>query len=156
MAEYLVDVERYFHGPLDLLLHLVREKEIEVDKISLAKVADDYARYVESLRDLDVNAVGEYLVIAATLMLIKSRYLMPREIVDVEEDLGPDDELILQLIEYKRFRETAGELRGYLTVVPEARWIKHADNQNYFLSETLEHYEEHLPQLRAILAAADR
>jgi segregation and condensation protein A len=110
MAEYLVDVERYFHGPLDLLLHLVREKEIEVDKISLAKVADDYARHVESLLDLDVNAVGEYLVIAATLMLIKSRYLMPREVVDVEEDLGPDDELILQLIEYKRFRETAEDL----------------------------------------------
>ena len=58
MSEYLVDVERYFHGPLDLLLHLVREKEIEIDKISLAKVADDYARHVESLRDLDVNAVN--------------------------------------------------------------------------------------------------
>lgn len=110
MAEYLVDVERYFHGPLDLLLHLVREREIEIDKISLSKVADEYARHVESLRDLDVNAVGEYLVIAATLMLIKSRYLLPREAVDVEEDLGPDDELILQLIEYKRFRETAEDL----------------------------------------------
>jgi hypothetical protein len=54
----------------------------------------------------------------------------------------------------RRFRETAGELRGYLTVVPEARWIKHADHQNFFLSETLEHYEEHLPELRAILGAA--
>lgn len=53
------------------------------------------------------------------------------------------------------FRDTAGELRGYLTVVPEARWIKHADHQNFFFSETLEHYEDHLPELRAILAAAN-
>jgi mycothiol maleylpyruvate isomerase-like protein len=56
----------------------------------------------------------------------------------------------------RRFRETAGELRGYLTVVPEARWVKHADNQNWFVGETLEHYEEHRPGLRAILDAAGR
>lgn len=52
-----------------------------------------------------------------------------------------------------RFREVAGELRGYLTVVPEIRWIKHAGHQEYFLGETTEHYEEHLPDLRAILEA---
>lgn len=52
------------------------------------------------------------------------------------------------------FRSTAGELRGYLTVVPEVRWIKHASNQEYFFGETMEHYEEHLPQLRAVLDAA--
>jgi hypothetical protein len=54
----------------------------------------------------------------------------------------------------RRFRETAGELRGYLTVVPEIRWIKHADNQNWFFSETLEHYEDHERALLAILAGA--
>jgi hypothetical protein len=53
-----------------------------------------------------------------------------------------------------RFRDVAGELRGYLTVVPESRWIKHADHQNWFFGETTEHYEEHLPELRAILEAA--
>ena len=53
-----------------------------------------------------------------------------------------------------RFRDVAGELRGYLTVVPESRWIKHSDHQNWFFSETTEHYEEHLPELRAILEAA--
>ena len=54
------------------------------------------------------------------------------------------------------FRETSGELRGYLTVVPESRWIKHRDNQEFFFSETLEHYEDHEAELRAILAAAGR
>ena len=53
-----------------------------------------------------------------------------------------------------RFKEVSGELRGYLTVVPESRWIKHSDHQNWFFSETTEHYEEHLPELRAILEAA--
>jgi DinB superfamily len=53
-----------------------------------------------------------------------------------------------------RFREVAGELRGYLTVVPEVRWIKNADHQNWFFGETTEHYEAHLPELRAILEAA--
>jgi DinB superfamily len=63
----------------------------------------------------------------------------------------------LPIAEVRRlFRETGGELRGYLTVVPEARWIKHADHQNWFFGETLEHYEEHEPELRAILAAAGR
>jgi hypothetical protein len=56
----------------------------------------------------------------------------------------------------RRFREAPGELRGYLTVVPETRWIKHAKHQASFVGETLEHYEEHLPELRAILAAAGR
>ena len=61
----------------------------------------------------------------------------------------------LPLDEVRRlFRQTAGELRGYLTVVPEARWIKHADRQNWFLSETLEHYEDHRKELQAILEAA--
>jgi len=54
----------------------------------------------------------------------------------------------------ERFRTTAGELRGYLTVVPESRWIKHADNQNWFFSETIEHYEDHAGDLSAVLAAA--
>ena len=63
----------------------------------------------------------------------------------------------LPMAEVRRlFHETAGELRGYLTVVPESRWIKHADHQNFFFSETLEHYEDHESELRAVLAAAGR
>jgi hypothetical protein len=63
----------------------------------------------------------------------------------------------LPIAEVRRlFRETAGELRGYLTVVPESRWIKHADHQNWFFEETIEHYEDHESELRAILAAAGR
>ena len=90
-----------------------------------------------------------------------------KERLDAEWDIpGEGDRMNAEAIERframpigevrRQFRETAGELRGYLTVVPESRWIKHADHQNWFFGETLEHYEEHLPQLRAILAAAER
>ena len=75
MTEYLVTLDRFYRGPLDLLLHLVREKEVEITRVSLAKLADDYANYVESLKDLDVNQAGEYLVLASTLMMMKSRVL---------------------------------------------------------------------------------
>ena len=108
MREYLVSLDRMYHGPLDLLLHLVREKEVEINRISLANLAEDYERHIAALENLDVNEIGEYLVLAATLILIKSRSLLPASEIDIEEDLGPDDELIQQLIAYKRFRE-AGE-----------------------------------------------
>jgi hypothetical protein len=76
---------------------------------------------------------------------------------DRMNDEGLERFRALPIEEVRRlFRETAGELRGYLTVVPEVRWIKHADHQNWFLGETQEHYEEHLPELRAILEAAGR
>jgi mycothiol maleylpyruvate isomerase-like protein len=74
---------------------------------------------------------------------------------DRMNDEGVERFRSMPIAEVRRlFRETAGELRGYLTVVPEARWIKHADHQNWFFSETTEHYEEHLPELQAILDAA--
>jgi hypothetical protein len=88
-----------------------------------------------------------------------------KERLDAEWDVpGAGDRMNAQLLEQframpltevrDRFRTVAGELRGYLTVVPEARWIKHSDHQNWFFDETTAHYEEHLPDLRAILEAA--
>ncbi len=88
-----------------------------------------------------------------------------KERLDAEWDIpGAGDRMNAEYLERFRampidevratFREVAGELRGYLTVVPESRWIKHADHQNWFFSETTEHYEEHLPELQAILDAA--
>ena len=91
-----------------------------------------------------------------------------RERLAAEWDASPDagDRINAEAIERframpldevrRRFRETAGELRGYLTVVPEVRWIKRADHQEWFLGETIDHYEDHLADLRAILEAARR
>lgn len=108
--EYRICLERVFEGPMDLLLHLVREQEVEIQQVRLALVIDGYFRYLEQLKELDIEVAGEFLVMAATLMSIKSRSLLPREAVLVEDELDPEDELIQRLLEYRRFRGAADDL----------------------------------------------
>ncbi|MEM6671261.1 MAG: segregation/condensation protein A [Planctomycetota bacterium] len=108
--EFTVRLEEVFQGPLDLLLHLVKEQELAIQDVRLANVAQAYMEHVRALRDLDIELAGEYLVIAATLMAIKSRSLLPREEVELEDDLDPQDELIQRLIEYRRFKGAADDL----------------------------------------------
>jgi segregation and condensation protein A len=102
-----------FEGPLDLLLYLVKKNHINIYDIPIAKIADEYMYYLELMRSLDLNIAGEFLVVAATLMQMKSRMLLP----DLEEK-GLDEvleeekqDLINQLIEYEKFKEIAEELR---------------------------------------------
>ena len=103
--DFTVSLEEVFQGPLDLLLHLVKEQEVEIQDIRLADVAKSYMDHVQALKGLDIEVAGEYLVIAATLMAIKSRSLLPREEVELEDDLDPQDELIQRLIEFALMRE---------------------------------------------------
>lgn len=107
---YTVKLET-FSGPLDLLLHLIKQEEVEIHQISLTTICDRYLDYLKQLKDLDVNVSSEFLVVAATLMLIKSRSLLPHEDeVDLEEELDPEDELIQQLLEYKQFKVASRDL----------------------------------------------
>lgn len=108
--EYTVFLERVFEGPMDLLLHLVREQEVEIQDVEIARVIDGYFEYLQHLEQLDIEVAGEFLVMAATLMSIKSRSLLPREEVELEDELDPQDELIQRLIEYRRFRGAADDL----------------------------------------------
>ncbi len=108
--DFTVSLEEVFQGPLDLLLHLVKEQEVEIQDIRLADVAKSYMDHVQALKGLDIEVAGEYLVIAATLMAIKSRSLLPREEVELEDDLDPQDELIQRLIEYRRFKGASDDL----------------------------------------------
>ncbi len=97
-------------------------------------------------------AVGES---SPTMERIEAQWASAPEVGDAMNQAGLDRFRGMTMDEVRAaFRTTAGELRGYLTVVPEARWIKHAAHQEYFFGETMEHYEEHLRELRAILAAA--
>ncbi len=107
---YTVRLDRVFQGPMDLLLHLVREQEVEIHEVEISRVIEGYLEYLRAMRDLDIELAGDFLVIAATLMAIKSRSLLPRESVDLEEGLDPKDELIERLIEYRRFRGVSEEL----------------------------------------------
>ena len=95
---------------MDLLLHLVKEQEVEIQEVRLANIASSYMKHVQALTDLDIEVAGEFLVIAATLMAIKSRSLLPKEEVELEDELDPHDELIQRLIEYRRFKGASDDL----------------------------------------------
>jgi len=103
-------VQEKFEGPLELLLHLIEKEELAVSEISLAKVTDDYIRYVRSLEKIDPEELAEFLVVAAELMLIKSRSLLPQLVLFPEEELSIE-ELEKRLEEYKRVRSLVRELK---------------------------------------------
>jgi segregation and condensation protein A len=102
-----------FEGPLDLLLYLVKKDHLNIYDIPIAKVTEQYLSYLELMKSLDLNIAGEFLVMAATLMQIKSKMLLPPDpsTVEQEEELDPREELVKQLLEYERFKEIAQELR---------------------------------------------
>jgi segregation and condensation protein A len=100
-----------FEGPLDLLLHLIKRNEVEIADIPIAPITDQYLAAIEQLDDLNLDSAGEYVLMAATLMLIKSRMLLPRDPAEVDEgDEDPRAELVQQLLEYQRYREAALQL----------------------------------------------
>jgi len=100
-----------FEGPLDLLLHLIRINEVEITDIPIARIGEQYLEYLTLLRELDLEVVGEHLVMASTLAWIKSQMLLPAERVDEDgEEIDPRAELIARLLDYQRFKEVAAEL----------------------------------------------
>ena len=97
-----------FEGPLDLLLHLVKKNEVDLSDLPVATITDQYIAYLDLLQQLDLDMAGEYLVMAATLLHLKSRLLLPaEEAADEESGEDPRAELARQLLEYQRFREAA-------------------------------------------------
>lgn len=100
-----------FEGPLDLLLHLVKKNEVELTDVPTAAITEQYLGYLDMMQELQLDVAGEYLVMAATLLLIKSRTLLPPSEEDLEdEELDPRANLVRQLLEYQRYREAALEL----------------------------------------------
>jgi segregation and condensation protein A len=110
-SAFTVHLERVFQGPLDLLLQLVRDKELEIHVVSLVEVCDAFCKHVRGMEHVDVDEAADYLVIAATLLAIKSRSLLPQEEIAAEEELfDPGAELVQQLLAYKELRRAADEL----------------------------------------------
>ena len=100
-----------FEGPLDLLLHLIRQNEVDITDIPIASIAEQYLVYIDLMHEVNLDVAAEYLVMAATLALIKSRMLLPAEDGEEEEDgLDPRAELVMRLLEYQRFKEVADAL----------------------------------------------
>ena len=99
-----------FEGPLDLLLHLIRLNEIDIYDIPIASITDQYIEYLEMMRELDLELASEFLLMAATLMEIKSRMLLPAGPDEEEMEEDPRFELLEQILEYKKFKELSGNL----------------------------------------------
>ena len=100
-----------FEGPLDLLLYLIKKNDIDICDIPIANITEQYMEYIEMMKLLDLEVVGEFLVMAATLMQIKSRMLLPPDPVEEQEEEDPRDELVKRLQEYKIFKEIAEDLK---------------------------------------------
>lgn len=109
-----------FEGPFDLLLHLIKEDKIDIYDIPISQITSRYLEYIELMKELNLEVAGEFLVMAATLIHIKSRMLLPPdEEVPQEEQEDPRTELVQKLIEYQKYKEAANELR-----TREEEWIK--------------------------------
>jgi len=114
MTEYKVKFD-VFEGPLDLLLYLIKKEEVDIYEVNLTQLATQFIEYIDVMRMLDLEIAGEFLVMASTLMYIKSRELLPVEqqvTAEGEEDIeDPRWELIRQLVEYKKFKDAAAQLQ---------------------------------------------
>ncbi len=110
---YQVRIEN-FEGPLDLLLHLIKKNEINIYDIPVALIANQYLEYIEAMKNLNLNVAGDFLVMAATLLQIKSKMLLPPDEAVQDEEDGPDprEELVRRLLEYKAYKEAARQLDG--------------------------------------------
>ena len=110
--KYQIKLEN-FEGPLDLLLHLIEKNEIDIYDIPIAKITDQYITYIRDIEQLDLDSASEFLVLAATLLAIKAKMLLPKPIKLLEEvEKDPREELVARLLEYKKFKEAAGLLKG--------------------------------------------
>jgi len=111
-ADYRVDLSIY-NGPLDLLLHLIREREVDIHEIPITEITEQFLSHLEVVKRIDVERAGDFLLMAATLMLIKSRMLLPRAEAgedELDEELDPRTDLVNQLLEYKAFKDRARAL----------------------------------------------
>lgn len=114
--DYKVDLD-IFEGPLDLLLHLINKDELDIYNIPIGRITEQYMAWLDIMRMLDINVVGEFVVMATTLMIIKSRMLLPLEdrsdeLEEVEE-IDPRLDLVRQLVEYKKFKDISATLGTY-------------------------------------------
>lgn len=103
-----------FEGPLDLLLHLIKSSEVDIYNIPIAEITDQYIFYLKAMEELDLEIASEFLVMASTLLEIKSKMLLPKTSITGDEesaDIDPRQELVQKLVEYKKYKEFAGMLR---------------------------------------------
>lgn len=127
LPDYPVKLDN-FEGPLDLLLHLIKKHEVDIYEIPIVLITDQYLGYLDMMQELNLDVAGEFLVMAATLIHIKSRTLVPRleteELAEDEED--PRDALVRRLLEHQKFK-AAAELLHERETIRSAQWTRSDD-----------------------------
>ena len=127
--EYKVSLE-VFEGPLDLLLYLIKKDEVDIYDIPIGRITTQYMEYLELMKILNLEIAGDFIVMAATLMVIKSRLLLPDEArgpVEEDDEDDPRWDLVRQLVEYKKFKDAAGFL-GHLEEVQENVFLREGEH----------------------------
>ena len=160
--EYSVKIDA-FEGPLDLLLHLINRYEIDIYDIPMAQITEQYLLFIHTMQELELDVASEYLVMAATLLAIKSKMLLPKTEDTLNDELGygndeleedPREELIQRLLEYRKFKEAANQLKEYekdrsllytrppgnlAQFIPEQREVPISDVSLYDMLGALQH-----------------
>ena len=144
-----------FEGPLDLLLHLIKETKVDIHEVKISEITEQYLSYIKAMENLHLEIASEYLVMAANLMLIKSKKLLPKEEVEIEDDYeaDPEAELRRRLIEYQLYKESLDafrrmeEARGQYYTKPAIDFSAYIDdrlvlNVNYDTSELILAFEK--------------
>ena len=128
-----------FEGPLDLLLHLIKEDNIDIYNISIDKITKDYLDYINKMEELNINVASSYLVMAAELMEIKSKSLLPSVKKDNEEEEEEEvsrEKLINKLIEYKKYKEVTSSFKD-LEKIRKEIYIKAPENIKNYIDEKI-------------------
>ena len=140
MEEFKVTIEN-FDGPLDLMLHLIKEKELDLFDLDVNELTDQYISYLNAMSDLHLEIASEYLVELAELIEYKSKKLLPRDTSELETEEDPKDRLVRRLLEYQQFKEVSVQLnalfeeRQLLMTKPQSleaeQWMKNTDDLHY-------------------------
>ena len=140
MEEFKVTIEN-FDGPLDLMLHLIKEKELDLFDLDVNVLTDQYIAYLNAMNELHLEIASEYLVELAELIEYKSKKLLPKDTSELEEEEDPKDRLVRRLLEYQQFKEVSAQLnalfeeRQMQMTKPQSelaeKWIKNTDDMHY-------------------------
>ena len=112
MQSYTIKL-KHFEGPFDLLLFFIERDELDIDDIPIAKITDDFLAYIKELESLNIDVASEFILVAATLMRIKAKMLIPRkELDELGNEIDPREELTQRLLEYKKYKDILDEMRS--------------------------------------------
>jgi segregation and condensation protein A len=112
MQSYTIKL-KHFEGPFDLLLFFIERDELDIDDIPIAKITDDFLAYIKELESLNIDVASEFILVAATLMRIKAKMLIPRkELDELGNEIDPREELTQRLLEYKKYKDILDEMRA--------------------------------------------